>query len=90
MLQMCLLATTEQKCFFLNISVFHVSYLYFFLNQIMTCYGLLYIVRHWLRLHGLGNNNEKLGSPERLSAGIQFRLKNPFHGKISGNRNFIC
>ena len=27
---------------------------------------------HWLRLPGLCNNNEKLGSPERLSAGIQF------------------
>ena len=26
--------------------------------------------RHWLRLSGLGNNNEKLGLPERLSAGI--------------------
>jgi hypothetical protein len=25
---------------------------------------------HWLRLPGLGNNNEKLGLPERLSAGI--------------------
>ena len=46
--------------------------------------------RHWLRLSGLGNNNEKLGLPERLSAGIQFRFRNLFHGKISGNRNFIC
>jgi hypothetical protein len=46
--------------------------------------------RHWLRLPGLGNNNEKLGLPERLSAGIQFRFRNPFHGKIAGNRNFIC
>ena len=45
---------------------------------------------HWLRLPGLGNNNEKLGLPERLSAGIQFRFRNLFHGKISGNRNFIC
>jgi hypothetical protein len=45
--------------------------------------------RHWLRLPGLGNN-EKLGLPERLSAGIQFRFRNLFHGKISGNRNFIC
>jgi hypothetical protein len=35
-------------------------------------------------------NNEKLGLPERLSAGIQFRFRNLFHGKISGNRNFIC
>ena len=46
--------------------------------------------RHWLRLPGLGNNNEKLGLPERLSAGTQFRFRNLFHGKISGNRNFIC
>ena len=38
---------------------------------------------------GLGNN-EKLGLPERLSAGIQFRFRTLFHGKISGNRNFIC
>jgi hypothetical protein len=37
-----------------------------------------------------GNNNEKLGLHERLSAGIQFRFRNRFHGKISGNRNFIC
>jgi hypothetical protein len=44
----------------------------------------------WLRLPGLGNNNEKLGLSERLSAGIQFRFRNLFHGKISGNRNFIC
>ena len=46
--------------------------------------------RHWLRLPGLGNNNEKLGLPERLSAGIQFRFRNLFHGKISGSCNFIC
>jgi hypothetical protein len=46
--------------------------------------------RHWLRLPGLGKNNEKLGLPERLSAGLQFRFRNLFHGKISGNRNFIC
>ena len=39
---------------------------------------------------GLGNNNEKLGLPERLSNGIQFRFRNLFHGKKSGNRNFIC
>ena len=45
---------------------------------------------HWLRLPGLGNNNEKIGLPERLSVGIQFRFRNLFHGKISGNRNFIC
>ena len=38
----------------------------------------------------LGNNNEKLGLPERLSTGIQFRFRNLFHGKKSGNRNFIC
>ena len=38
---------------------------------------------------GLGNNNEKLGLPERLSAGIQFRFRNLFHGKIWGNCNFI-
>jgi hypothetical protein len=43
-----------------------------------------------LRLSGLGNNNEKLGLPERLSAGILFRFRNLFHGKISGNRNFVC
>ena len=41
-------------------------------------------------LPGLGNNNEKLGLPERLSTGIQFRFRNLFHGKKSGNRNFIC
>ena len=38
----------------------------------------------------MGNDNEKLGLPEGLSAGIKFRLRNLFHGKISGNRNFIC
>ena len=41
-------------------------------------------------LPGLGNNNEKLGLPERLSTGIQFRFRNEFHGKQLGNRNFIC
>jgi hypothetical protein len=42
-------------------------------------------------LPGLGNNNEKLGLPERLSTEIQFRFRNLFHGKKkSGNRNFIC
>ena len=42
-------------------------------------------------LPGLGNNNEKLGLPERLGTGIQFRFRNLFHGgKKSGNRNFIC
>ena len=41
-------------------------------------------------LPGLGNNNKKLGLPERLSTGIQFRFRNLFHGKKSGNRNFIC
>ena len=46
--------------------------------------------RHWLQLPGLGNNIEKLGLPERLSAGIQFQIRNLFRGKISGNRNFIC
>jgi hypothetical protein len=40
--------------------------------------------RHWLRLPGLGNNNEKLGLPERLSTGIQFRFRNLFHGKKIG------
>jgi hypothetical protein len=50
---------------------------------------LRFYFRHWLRLPGLGNNNEKLGLPERLSAGIQFQFRNLFHGKISGNRNFI-
>jgi hypothetical protein len=44
----------------------------------------------YLDLPGLGNNNEKLGLPERLSTGIQFRFRNLFHGKKSGNRNFIC
>jgi hypothetical protein len=47
-------------------------------------------IRHWLQLPGLGNNNEKLGLPESVSAGIQFRFKNLFHGKISGNPNCIC
>ena len=45
--------------------------------------------RHWLRLPGLGNNNEKLGLPERLSAGIQFRFRNLFHVKILGNCNYL-
>ena len=36
---------------------------------------VLIVFRHWLRLPGLGNNNEKLGLPERLSAGIQFRFR---------------
>jgi hypothetical protein len=45
---------------------------------------------HWLRLPGLGNNNEKIGLPERLIAGTQFRFRNLFHEKISGNPNFIC
>ena len=40
-------------------------------------------------LPGLGNNNEKLGLHERLSTGIQFRFRNLFHGKKSGNRNCI-
>ena len=35
-------------------------------------------------LPGLGNNNEKLGLPERLSTGIQFRFRNIFHGKKIG------
>ena len=58
------------------------------LNFQKSC--ILKLIRHWLRLPGLGNNNEKLGLPERLSAGIQFRFRNIFHGKISGNHNFIC
>jgi hypothetical protein len=41
-------------------------------------------------LPGLGSNNEKLGLPERLSTGIQFRFRNLFHRKKSCNRNFIC
>jgi hypothetical protein len=49
-----------------------------------------YYFRHWLRLSGLGNKNEKLELPERLSAWIQFWFRNLFHRKISGNRNFIC
>jgi hypothetical protein len=48
------------------------------------------ISRHRLRLPGLGNNNEKLGLPERLSTGIVFWFRNLFHGNKSGNRNFIC
>jgi hypothetical protein len=40
-------------------------------------------------LPGLGNNNEKLGLPERQSNGIKFRFRNLFHGKKLGNRNFI-
>jgi hypothetical protein len=44
----------------------------------------------YLDLPGLGNNNEKLGLPERLSTGIQLRFRNLFHGKKLGNRNFIC
>jgi hypothetical protein len=35
-------------------------------------------------LPGLGNNNEKLGLPERLSTGIQFRFRNLFHGEKIG------
>jgi hypothetical protein len=35
-------------------------------------------------LPGLGNNNEKLGLPERLSTEIQFRFRNLFHGKKIG------
>jgi hypothetical protein len=38
----------------------------------------------------LGNNNEKLALPERLSTGIHFRFRNLLNGKKSGNRNFIC
>ena len=41
-------------------------------------------------LPGLGNNNEKLGLPERLSTGIQFRFRNLFHEKNSVNRILIC
>ena len=43
----------------------------------------------YLDLPGIGNNNEKLGLLERLSAGIEFRFRNLFHGKISGNRNYL-
>ena len=32
-------------------------------------------------LPGLGNNNEKLELPEKLSTGIQFRFRNLFNGK---------
>ena len=62
------------------------------LCQIATivCLVVIIYVRHWLRLPGLGNNNEELGLPQRLSGGIQFRFRNLFHGKISGNCNFIC
>ena len=35
-------------------------------------------------LPGLGNNNEKVGLPERLSTGTQFRFRNLFHGKKIG------
>ena len=31
-------------------------------------------------LLGLGNNNEKIGWPERLSTRIHFRFRNLFHG----------
>ena len=51
---------------------------------------ILGTVYDYLDLPGLGNNNEKLGLPERLSTGIQFWFRNLFHGKKSGNRNFIC
>ena len=44
---------------------------------------------HWLRLPGLGYNNDKLELPERLSTGIEFWFRNLFHGGKSGNRNFI-
>ena len=52
----------------------------------------IYIGTGYPDLPGLGNNNEKLGLrlPERLSTGIQFRFRNLFNGKKSGNRNFIC
>jgi hypothetical protein len=46
-------------------------------------------LRWFSDLPGLGNNNEKLGLPERLSTGIKFRFRNLFHGKKSGNRNFM-
>ena len=51
---------------------------------------ILGTVYDYLDLPGLGNNNEKLGLPERLSTGIQFWFRNLFHRKKSGNRNFIC
>ena len=58
--------------------------------QVLNCQPKIVILnRHWLRLPALGNNNKKLGLPERLSAGIQFRFRNLFHKKISGNRNFL-
>ena len=38
-------------------------------------------------LPGLGNNNEKLGLPERLS---NSGSETYFTEKKSGNRNFIC
>ena len=38
----------------------------------------------------LGNGSEKLELPGRLSAGVQFRFGNLFHGKVSGGRGFIC
>ena len=43
-----------------------------------------------LDLHGLGNDNEKLGLPDRLGAGMQFRFRNLFHGIGSGSRGFVC
>jgi hypothetical protein len=39
---------------------------------------VLIVFRHWLGLPGLGNNNEKLGLPERLSALAKGSLFYPF------------
>jgi hypothetical protein len=57
-------------------------------QQCLVCTKALATITR-IYLH-LGNNNEKLELPERLSTGIQFRFRNLFHGKKSGNRNFIC
>ena len=79
--------THQNRCF----GLFQVNISKFSLVKIEQKMGKPKKKWHWLRrLPGLGNNNEKLGLPERLSAGIQFRFRNLFHGKISGNRNFIC
>jgi hypothetical protein len=35
-------------------------------NIVLLLFFILINYRHWLRLPGLGNNNEKVGLPERL------------------------
>ena len=48
---------------------------------------VLIVFRHWLRLPGLGNNNEKLGLPERLSAGVIWYFEP--HGKLNPGSIYI-